>query len=84
MEKNDFLKKITLPSQNLRYLSSGKSVFRLIAKGRDTYVFFIQLFKLLKYAGCNFIITMFQTSIKYLITILVYLVPVHVLFQDEY
>ena len=34
--KKRFLKKITLPSQNLRYLDSGKSVFRLITKGRDT------------------------------------------------
>ena len=32
MEKKLFLKKITLPSQKLRYLVSGKSVFRLIAK----------------------------------------------------
>ena len=38
MGKKRFLKKITLPSQNLRYLSSGKSVFRLIAKGRDTVI----------------------------------------------
>jgi len=36
--KKTIFEKITLPSQNLRYLRLGKSVFRLIAKGRDTFI----------------------------------------------
>ena len=36
-KKNDFWK-ITLPSQNFRYLGSGKSVFHLIPQGCDTYL----------------------------------------------
>ena len=37
MKEKTIFEKINLPSQNLRYLGSGKSVFRLIAKGHDTY-----------------------------------------------
>ena len=36
--KKTIFEKITLPSQNLRYLGSGKRVFRLIPKGCDTFV----------------------------------------------
>ena len=38
MEKKTIFEKITLPSQNLRYLGSGKSVLCLIPQGCDTYL----------------------------------------------
>ena len=38
MYKNDFFLKVILIFTNLRYLGSGKIIFRLIAKGCDTYL----------------------------------------------